>query len=181
MRQDGEATDPSAQFGATARDVEEISEIVRPLLGISSWSAHVGHGSFLTIEFGAAQETTHRRDGTTITHGEWHLWIYLSAWRVETLDAVLGASEDSRDRMTAAAAALNGRPLVGVDVSHPSLQTTFRFEGDHVLRVFPIYTSGERDVRHWMLYAPGDMILNVGPGSRWSYHRSDRPDPPPVG
>jgi hypothetical protein len=169
--------DRSAASGATARDVQAIGEIVQPLLGSAAWNAGIGHGSFLTIEFGAAQEAGRRRDGKAFVHGEWHLWVYLSAWRVETATAVLGASEDSRDRMMAAATALNGRPLVAVELSHPSLDTSFCFEGDHLLRVFPIYTSpDEADAEHWMLFTPGHMVLNVGPASRWSYRRSDLPD-----
>jgi hypothetical protein len=81
--------------------------------------------------------------------------------------------------MTAAAAALNGRALLAVELSHPSLETTFRFAGDHLLRVFPIYSSpDEAGAEHWMLFTPGDMVLSVGPAGRWSYHRSDVPDRP---
>jgi hypothetical protein len=167
----------AADAGATARGVQEIGEIVRPLLGSAGWNARIGHGSFLTIEFGASREVGRGRDGKKLRGGEWHLWIYCSAWRVETPTAVLGACEDPRDRMTAAAAALNGRPLLAVELSDPSLETTFRFEGGHVLRVFPIYTSPTGDdPEHWMLYTPDHMILTVGPASRWSYHRSDEPD-----
>lgn len=173
---------PKQGVHATARDLEEIRKIIRPLLGNPGWDAGIGYGSFLTIEFGAARDIGRRRDGTPLTGGEWHLWIYCSAWRVETPTAVLGASEDPRDRMSAAAASLNGRPLVAVELSLPSLETTFRFEGGHQLRVFPIYTSpGESDPEHWMLYTPDYMVLNVGPASSWSYHRSDLPDRPSGG
>jgi hypothetical protein len=162
--------------GATARDVQEIGEIVRPLLGSAGWNARIGHGSFLTIEFGESRLVGQRRDETPLTGGEWHLWIYCSAWRVETPTAVLGACEDPRDRMMNAAAALNGRLLLAVELRDPSLETTFRFEGGHALRVFPIYTSPSgADPAHWMLYTPGHMILTVGPASSWSYQRSDLP------
>lgn len=159
--------------------MQELEAIVRPLLGVPGWDAKIGYGSFLTIEFGDPVEIGRGRDGAPLISGRWHLWIYGSAWRVETSEAVLGASEDSRDRMDAAATSLNGRSIVAVEVSPPSLETTFRFDGDHLLRVFPIYTGLTDDaLEHWMLFTPDHMVLNVGPASTWNYHRSDAPTRP---
>lgn len=50
--------------------------------------------------------------------------------------------------------------------------TTFSFEGGLILRLFPRYMDPHADQAHWILFAPGDYNLAVGPGTTWSY-RSD--------
>ena len=158
--------DPEPSAPASGRDAGQIREIVRPLFGIPGWDAHIGHGSFLTIEFGEEREYGRPGDGTPWTGGAWHLWVYCSAWRVETPSAILGACEDTREQMGAAAAALNGRAITAIHVSWPSLETTFSFEGDHTLRVFPIYSGNSSEDPHsWWLFTPSRMLLTVGPGS----------------
>jgi hypothetical protein len=162
--------------GATAHDVDEIHRIIAPWMGMASWNAWLGHGSFLVLDFGAKLENGTYRDGTPVIRGEWLLWIYCSAWRIETAAEVLGASEDQRDRMSEAVKALEGRAVEEVEIMTPSLETVFRFAGGYKLRSFPIHSGADpEDFDHWMLFTPGGMVLAVGPGSTWSYKSSSKP------
>ena len=40
--------------------------------------------------------------GSKKIHGEWHLWPYNCAWRLEEGDKILAASEDERNNLEVA-------------------------------------------------------------------------------
>lgn len=147
----------------TESDLREIENKVSSLLGQKAWGTELGVGSFVTIEFGserAAAEAGER------PHGEWHLWVYCCAWRLETEDEVVAASEDPREKLQTAVQRLNDHVLQAVKVERPALETTFTFEGGLTLRLFPIFSE---NFEHWMLYDPNGFVLTVGPGTEWSY------------
>lgn len=133
-------------------DLEQIHATVAPLLHQRPWKVQLGHGSFLTLDFGPPT-------------ARWHLWVYCCAWRLDQADAVVAASEDDRDDLRAAVACLEGRALEEVEVTGPALDTVLRFEGGLVLTLFPVLS---RDYEHWFLYLPGGDVLTVGPGATWS-------------
>jgi hypothetical protein len=47
--------------------------------------------------------------------------------------------------------------------------TAFTFDGGLILRLFPRYMDPSAGQTHWILFAPGDENLAVGPGTTWSY------------
>jgi hypothetical protein len=102
-------------------------------------------------------------------HGEWHLWIYDCAWRLDEGNTVLVASEDERSKIERAIQCIEGRILTSVVVVPPALETSFDFENKIVLHLFPIYTE---NVEHWMLFTPEKKVLVIGPGTNWSYDES---------
>src|ERR1700676_478999 len=69
-----------------------------PLIGLPAWFIQRGHGSFLTLEFGAPHLEIREpkvvrpdmdervaallRRRQVSLGGEWHLWIYCCHWRV---------------------------------------------------------------------------------------------------
>ena len=73
----------------TRTDIQNIQEKIHPLLGKQSWGASLGHGSFITVEFGDPLLTNNQQK---ISRGEWHLWIYLCVWYVEKDGELLAAS-----------------------------------------------------------------------------------------
>jgi hypothetical protein len=96
------------------------------------------------------------------------------AWRLQTDDDILAASEDSRSQFIPAVKVMEHQPVQGIDVTLPSLDTTIRFENGLRLRLFPRTTSG-RFHESWLFFTPGHMALAIGPGSYWDYRRSDEP------
>lgn len=132
--------------------------------GAAIWGTTLGVGSFLTFEMGNALPAGRPRagDGEDKRHGDVHVWVYCSAWRLETKDAVLASSEDDRDRLATGVLALDGKLLTRLEIAEPSLAATFTFSDDTVLEVFPIFTDG---YEHWMIYLPDGDVITAGPGS----------------
>lgn len=155
-------------MAVTETDIREIQAKINPLLGQQAWGAALGVGSFITLEFGASRPPVNERGST---HGEWHLWVYCCAWRLEGSGEVLAASEDARPQLEAAIQHLNGLAIRTVEVQPPALETTITFDGGIVLRLFPIFTEG---FEHWMLYTPDGNVLTIGPGTTWSYEKATR-------
>ena len=152
-------------------DIREIQARVAPLLGQKVWGAALGTGSFVTLEFGAVRPG---QGPGTRDHGEWHLWIYCAAWRLEQEDAVLAASEDPRPKLEQAVTRLNGLALDVIEVRRPALEAIFQFEQGIALRVFPIFSEG---FEHWMIYMPDGNVLTAGPGTSWNITPATTPGP----
>jgi hypothetical protein len=138
--------------------LETFTRSVAAAYGRPAWGASLGVGSFVTVEFG-------ERRGE---RGEFHLWVYCCAWRIETADEVLACSEDPRDFLATAVPRLDGHPLTGVTVEQPSLSAAFSFGDELVLRTFSIYSD---EYEHWMFYLPGGDVFTAGPGTTCSLGR----------
>lgn len=154
----------------TAGDVAQIEQHLAGLVGREVWGPRLGVGSFITLELGERQTRTVR--GRETTHGEWHLWVYCSAWRIDGEEDVVVASEDAREEIPDRLERLDGRRVSGVSVAAPSLELTVAFDDGLTLRVFPIFSS---TFEHWFLYTPDGNVLSAGPGAAWSYARADEP------
>jgi hypothetical protein len=145
-----------------------FADVIAPLIGRPAWGLQQGEGSTLMFEFGRPRVS----DGVTETRGDWRLWIYRTAWRIEDA-SVLAACGDRREIISAALARLEGRPLVSLEIGKPSFDTVFGFDG-LVVRTFDVWsTPHEKGNESWELFTPANRVLVVGPGRRWSY----RPDP----
>jgi hypothetical protein len=136
-------------------DLAGAQRRIGPLLGQLAWNVRRGIGSFVTIEFGGPLPP----DACGNVHGEYHLWITMAAWRLETVDRVIIGSEDQG--LEQALARLEGRPLTEVLIRLPALETRFDFAGLR-LETFPIYrrdpAEGEYD--HWILWlGDGDVLV----------------------
>ncbi len=147
----------------TDSDIQEIQRIIAPLSGEKAWGAALGVGSFVTIEFGKPIPPQNSEDKQ---HGEWHLWIYCCAWRLEEGNSVLAASEDDRAKLETAIKRLQNLTLLSIGLSLPGFDTVITFEQDVVLRLFPIFSE---EFEHWMLYTPDGNALTIGPGMNWTH------------
>jgi hypothetical protein len=136
-----------------------IHAFVEPLVGERVWGASLGHGSFVTMEFGRPLP----QEGRWV-HGEYHVWIYLSAWRIATATEVLCAAEDDREWLAEVIPRLDGRTLEQLTIQRPAWDATFSFSGGMVLQVFPYSTS--EDSRGWLVYGPSGTLA-LGPGNEW--------------
>jgi hypothetical protein len=141
-------------------DIEVIGEALRNLCGRRPSRATLGRGSFVTLDFGSLVTNADGR-----IRGEWQLWIYYSAWRIDSNENIVVGSEDDRESIQSILADVETRTLTSVEVHMPSLGLDLNF-GDLLLHVFPITSS---DAEHWMLYTPSGQVLVAGPGSNWSW------------
>lgn len=144
----------------TPQDAEQAFFAAR---GRPAWGTRLGVGSFLTVELGDERPATGTSGtGGPRSHGEFHVWVYCSAWRIETPTAVLASSEDDRDSLEAAVRVLDGKVLADARVDSPSLSLALTFEDGTTLRTFSIFTDG---YEHWMLYLPQGDVITAGPGT----------------
>lgn len=98
-------------------------------------------------------------------HGEWHLWLYGCAWRLEQGEHVIVASEDDLTKVETAIPRLDGRVLQTFELTTPALDAVISFDDSIVLRLFAVSTEG---MDSWLLYTP-DKVITVGPSGTWSY------------
>ena len=160
----------------TRDDIDAIQALLAPVVGREAWGVHAGYGARLTVNFGTGTtkiRTTRSGRVWSTTRGEWQLWTAFDVWRLEDETGVLAAYEDPRPVMDPAVERLNGHRLLSVEVSPRTLDTTFTFDGGLILRLFPVYMDPESDYEHWMLFAPSDNLLVLGPGLQWSHTKSN--------
>ena len=162
------------------------------LLGKPCWGVARGHGSFLTLEFGAphlivrepvafsAHASVRMKrvlsKRSVHVHGDWHLWIYCCQWRVRAHGKLIGDWTTPR-RIDRAARELSGQRLTDVTVGSRGAITRFVLDLGAELETKPYDRSGEQ----WLLYQPNGTVLawradrkyqhiagtRVPEGSRW--------------
>lgn len=152
----------------TSETIREIKKKLDLLIEKKAWNVSLGHGSFITLEFG---KPCLPEGNEAKIHGEWHLWIYCCAWRLEQENEVIAASEDPRSKLKESIKKLDGLILKSIDLFSPAFDTLFIFEKQTFLRLFPIYSQ---EYEHWMLFTPDKNVLTIGPGTDWSYSSADK-------
>ncbi len=136
----------------------EIRQHFQPVLGNRPWRVKLGVGSFLTFGFGP------RIRAHGHLHGQWHIWIYLSNWKLLRGDRQLVDSDADRKRITISTRWLEEKPLTDIDFDPRSRKTTFFFD-DFRLVVSPadyLDSPDERD-DYWIFFMPDNEALAVGP------------------
>jgi hypothetical protein len=162
------------------------AKIFKSVLGKPCWNVKVGHGCFLTLEFGqphleirepisgAKRATKRVRDHLArrgvFVHGQWHLWLRYCDWVVLKNDKRLGGSS-TKTGARRAADFLNGQKLIQFSVSPGSAETVFKFDLGATLRTSPCDARGEQ----WLLFDPSRKVLILRADGQYSYTRSDAP------
>ena len=136
----------------------DLRRYFSPVFGTSPWRVKLGVGSFLTFEFGPRVRANHH------IHGKWHLWIYLSNWKLSRRERPLVDSDSDRRGIEAAARRLEGLSFTDIKFQNRSRETAFLF-GDFRLVVSPADYIENPDSRDyfWMFFMPDDEVLTVGP------------------
>jgi hypothetical protein len=145
------------------KDFERAQNKISQLIGLRPWRAALGHGSFITFDFGkerVPQKQFFYRGKALPLNGEWFLWIYMCAWSLESEDRVLATSESSRSMMQDAIQRLTDLELQSVDLIYPGLETTFVFEKQFTLKTQPLGPSNNDE--YWKLYMPDNTVLIIG-------------------
>jgi hypothetical protein len=171
-----------------------IASIVEPVLGHPSWLVRRGHGSFITMEFGAPEvhvgdpklrktyidgapdETLQR---LSYVDGQWHLWIYCCEWSLILNGALLAHNESSDPAMQRALHVLNGQKLAAVDVEPADGRTRFTFDlgCSLITRPAPTGVYGDEPGAQWYQYVRSGPVLSVrGDGGYKIDDRHDMPD-----
>jgi hypothetical protein len=140
--------------------LEESHALLSPLLNQPVQQARIGHGSFVTLEFGAIQQY-HARTGNS--KYEWFIWLYQCKWQLERSGAFVTGFEDEREVMEQIQS-LNGKILTTLTIS-PLMDLLLEFQEGYTLRVFH-HAEGDND--HWLIYTPDEFVLTAqGNRLRW--------------
>lgn len=153
-----------------------ILELFNRIIGETPTRFWLGHGSFLTIEFGRdlTEKVKSRRGIVTRTFGEWRLWICMCAWRIDQNGKPLIGCETSREGIKKVLLELPLKPLTKVEILSNSFDAVFYFGDDIELRLF-IWDLQQED--QWMLFTPENKVFAPGPGASWSYDSSKNTSP----
>jgi len=135
-------------------DNTRIREAIAALVGKAPWDVRLGVGSFLTLEFGKhVVQAGERRQ-----HGEWHLWLYMCNWRLESPSGVLVGSSDERETIEKALNTMHWGSVSEAIVDEPALDLRLSFASGHRLKTFSSESTGEDQ---WILYTPDGMAISV--------------------
>lgn len=146
-----------------------IPNILNKLIGQKVNVINLGHGSFLTIDFGALIEQQSKRH--TYLVGQYHLWVHMCAWRIEKDAIPLVVSSDSREKISNTIQIIGGATLTNY-ILNSSLDAQFSFDNNVNLTLFNTNTEDEKQ---WILYLWEKDIRNVlviGPGNLCYYRPS---------
>lgn len=158
---------------------EHLDQFVAPFVGQPAWGARQGHGSFLTLEFGAPElivkERHSAKDGLrrqAYVRGRWHVWIYCCQWRFTQHGKQIAWSESSREDIGRATAWLEGQNLLRVSVDPPSGKSLFAFDLGGLLETWPV--GDDPTVEQWYIFGPDDVFAYRADG-RWCRQPADTP------
>ena len=141
------------------RQANEPLLSLQRLVGMAPWNVEVGHGSFLTMEFG--KECVEEFRGKSHIHGEWHLWLQCCVWRLEKGERILVASEDKKELLARTIRRLKFGPLVEANVETPGLDLRLTFESGIRLATF---TINRYRYEQWELFRPDGRVLTAKAG-----------------
>jgi hypothetical protein len=148
-------------------DIDQVTEIFKPLLGEIAWNVKLGIGSFLTMEFGNLISIS-----PGDKRGEWYLWIYCAGWYLENPNGVFIGSEDTRDIIEKEIQVLEGHKLRNILISTMAFETRFVFDDGIVLHTFSL--SFFDVCESWKLFTPEKKVLAINPNGQWSYEPADK-------
>ena len=98
----------------------------------------------------------------------WRFEVFSSAWRLQSVDAVIAGAGDSVEFTRPSLARLSGATLSRVTVAPAFFDARLWF-GDLEFRVFPEYTGDDPGYCYWSVSLPTGRELIVGPGRRFRF------------
>jgi hypothetical protein len=125
-----------------------VRELVAGIGGARVAEAKLGIGSFVTLTMEPAQGA-----------GEWYLWVYQCAWRLERNGLVVAGSEDDRDVLRDAIDRLAFARVAELELAPPA-DATLWFDGGACLRMFCVFST---PTEQWMLWRPDGRVLTARP------------------
>ncbi len=147
-------------------------ELFKPIIGQSP-RIKLGYGSFITMNFGKDfPKEIKTRDGLEISYfGEWHLWVYMCAWRLDLLGYPLIGSDDDRNHIETTLSDLKDKKLLEFSVLNSAFDSSIKFESGYELKLFSFNAT---ENKQWIFYTPEEKVFIAGPGKTWSYKSSDK-------
>jgi hypothetical protein len=99
------------------------------------------------MEFGEAITT----DGDH-KHGQWHLWLYMCHWRIETAGRAIAGSDDDRNELQSSIARIQWGTVIEIQRQGLSQDLVVTFASGARLLTFS--SSSRADCQQLMLFTP---------------------------
>lgn len=148
--------------------IQIVLNLFNQFIGEKARNVKLGYGSFVTIDFGKdliLKEKVKGKESIYI-QGEWHLWIYMTAWRLDQRDMPIIGAADDRETIAKNLDILNGKELKKVSILNASFDVLMEFQND---LNFLLFAFGVKEYEQWMLFTPERKVFTAGPGINWSY------------
>jgi hypothetical protein len=153
-------------------DPIQLEKRFEPIVNLPAWNVQLGHGSFLTFEFGSPNLHVgeprwirgEQRRRVSIC-GEWHFWVYCCCWEIRKVSEILANNESSRTDMSAAARFLDGQMLLQVSFNPESQRCRFTFDLEGSLETWPYKSDGDQ----WMLFHKDQCVVTLSGNNEFDY------------
>jgi hypothetical protein len=149
------------------RDHELVKHWLNRMIGLRVWGPSVGHGSFVTIEFGETRVTS-----TGSIGGEFHLWIFGAQWQIRDANRTAATSDDERPVMQAGVNLLDGSKLRRFEFDRERMSMNLFFGHDVELAITP---WGDPEMEEWYLWLDDGTVITAGPGDSITRQPASRP------
>lgn len=167
-----------------------LARVVAGAIGRPAWCVCRGHGSAVTMEFGAphlaVREPVQRvSDDTKKAHrsllrrrvtpyGDWHLWIWCCHWRITSDSDEIANSEMADAAIENALNEIDGQKLLSVDATPDNATSVLRFEHGVEFQTWPWAEIDGDLADQWMLFMHSGEVFThrqdgrccLGPGSQ---------------
>ncbi len=144
------------------------NELLFQFVGEKARNVKLGHGSFVTIDFGrdTTVEVRTRKGVSWSVRGEWHLWVYMCAWRIDQNQKPFVGSNDTQELIREKLREMQGKALISATILNDAFDAKFSFSDGFELHLFSYQVT---DHEQWMLFVPERKTFIAGPGTEWSY------------
>lgn len=154
-----------------SKGIDLAQQLFSQIIGMKITRSKLGYGSFITMDWGKdIIEELKTKDGIEKQiFGEWHLWVYMCAWRLEKNgDPIIGAG-DERDVIQSKIPLLIGKKLLQAQVLNNSFDVILNFEEGYRLLLFSFELE---DSEQWLFFTRDRKVFTAGPGTNWKYNDS---------
>jgi len=154
-------------------DLEKLEEITSEIIDKVCWEASFSYGDELDLHIGAKIPYKHKFF-TGKKKGEWILGSRGTDWLLYSNKEKIVSSEDDPDVMREKVKIIENTKIVNFRTNYPDLSLTVNFSNGCELTIIPNTEEDDKydDISYWELFTPYDMVLEVGPGKKWSYRSS---------
>jgi hypothetical protein len=142
------------------------------IIGKSARNVKLGYGSFVTIDFGNDIETVidTKKGKRTSVRGEWHLWLYMCAWRIDKDNEPLIGNEDEKEIISKELEKVEGKKLLEFNLINNAFDMKLKFSDSIDINLF---SNNVKDSKQWMLFTPDDYVLVAGPNTSLTFKPAD--------
>jgi hypothetical protein len=155
-------------------DLDIPKEIVSKVIGETCWKASLSYGDELRLHIGARMPYSHPALRGQ-EKGAWMLGTQGSAWNLSSSSKTLASSEDTLARINQELYDIEGSTIVAFEIDYPDLLPKIEVSNDRILTLI-LDSDDDFEIPYWELFTPYRKVLKVGPGTFWSYIRTDLPE-----